>query len=861
MPVRTKSPEANGRVHARPDAQPRPPAKEILAALRVLYRADQVVELRVPGYPRGGATSAGYFIDSGALVAYALDLCGKAAGVYVTLNEIDPALLARYADRVETWCKHTTTDKDVVRRRWLPLDFDPVRPSGISSTDAEHEAALERAGAVADWLAGQGWPEPVRGDSGNGAHLLYRIDLPNDEGAKGLVEGCLGALAARFTDGAVIVDPQTANAARIWKLYGTTACKGDPTEDRPHRTARLLRAPKAVEVVSVEQLEALAAQAPAPAGRAPGNSSGAGPGGARGRLDVPRWLSDRGVKFRPKQDRGTGWTCYLITCPFDPSHDRGEAAVMQGPNGALKFECKHATCADNGWDRCKEAIGAPDGNHYDPPLKGRGAPGWPDAGESYRPLDPYRPFPLGALPEPVRGYVRQSAACLGIDPAFVAAPLLSVLAAAIGNTRRVRLKQRWTEPAVIWSTTVAPSGTLKSPGLDAALCHVRLIQNEAIERWTEARREARTKADAGGEGEPPETSPCPRYVVSDTTVEALAVRLRENPRGLLLARDELNGWLASMDAYKSGRRGGGDVAHYLEMHRAGMLVIDRKSGPEPLVHVPRAALCVTGTTQPETFRRALGREHFENGLLPRFLVAMPPAGKRKWREDEMDPEVEAGFAAVVRRLYDLAFDWRKPGEPFVLDLDPEAKDLFVQFYDRHGEEQADLDGDLAAAWSKLEGYCARMALILEMVRFAADSVPRPPRPREGPPAARVAAALADRLGPQSVSAESVRGAVELVDWFGHEARRVYTLLTDEDGDRELHRLTQWVRARGGSATARELQQSGQKAYRGSAEVAEKALDRLAGAGVGEWETVRPGPAGGRPCRRLRLHATEPQKPS
>jgi hypothetical protein len=93
-------------------------------------------------------------------------------------------------------------------------------------------------------LRDQGWPEPVVGDSGNGYHLLYRIDLPNDRGSLELVKGVLEALAFKFSDEAVEVDTTTCNAARIWKLYGTTARKGDDAGDRPHRRSRLLKVPE-----------------------------------------------------------------------------------------------------------------------------------------------------------------------------------------------------------------------------------------------------------------------------------------------------------------------------------------------------------------------------------------------------------------------------------------------------------------------------------------------------------------------------------------------------------------------------------------------------------------------------------------
>jgi len=175
---------------------------------------------------------------------------GKAPGIYLTLNPVNPDLLARAQNRLIHYAKHTTADTDIEWRHWLPIDFDPLRPAGISSTDAEHQAALDRAVACRDWLATQGWPEPIYADSGNGAHLLYRIDLPNDTASRQLVERCLKALALQFSDAGVEVDLGTGNAAQLGKLYGTLACKGDPTEDRPHRLARILEMPETMEAVS-----------------------------------------------------------------------------------------------------------------------------------------------------------------------------------------------------------------------------------------------------------------------------------------------------------------------------------------------------------------------------------------------------------------------------------------------------------------------------------------------------------------------------------------------------------------------------------------------------------------------------------
>jgi hypothetical protein len=217
---------------------------EIVRTLEVLFDPGAVVELRAF---KGRETVSGYFQDHGDLASEAGKLEDRGYSVYVTLNEVDPALLARASNRVRKVYKEpTTSDSDIVLRRWLPLDFDPVRPSGVSATGAEKKAARRCAVEVREFLRGLGWPEPVVGDSGNGYHLLYRIELPNDRESLELVKGVLEALAFKFSDKTVEVDVTTCNAARIWKLYGTTARKGDDTGSRPHRRSSLLKVPEGV---------------------------------------------------------------------------------------------------------------------------------------------------------------------------------------------------------------------------------------------------------------------------------------------------------------------------------------------------------------------------------------------------------------------------------------------------------------------------------------------------------------------------------------------------------------------------------------------------------------------------------------
>jgi hypothetical protein len=220
--------------------------EEIMRTCHLLIGRDDVHEIRIPKAGRRG-TISGYFNNREALVEAVLPLDGTVEAIYITLNPVNPALLARAANRLRDRAESTTADTDITRRRWLLLDFDPVRPAGISSSNDEHGRAITVACGAWDDLRGAGLGDPVVADSGNGAHLSYPLDLRNDRQATEKVKHILAGVAARCGTDDIAVDLTVFNAARIVKLYGTMACKGDSTPERPHRRSRLLEIPSSLK--------------------------------------------------------------------------------------------------------------------------------------------------------------------------------------------------------------------------------------------------------------------------------------------------------------------------------------------------------------------------------------------------------------------------------------------------------------------------------------------------------------------------------------------------------------------------------------------------------------------------------------
>ncbi|MCX6632901.1 MAG: hypothetical protein NTW28_35330, partial [Candidatus Solibacter sp.] len=325
-------------------------ASEVRRAIGCLFRPGDVVEVRVPKAGRH-RTVSGYYSDQKRLAQDIERLETRLfPGVYWTLNPVNPALLARADNNLKALVETTTSDKDIVRRWWLPVDLDPRRPAGISSSELEHSSALELARSIRAQLTSDGWPAPILADSGNGAHLLYRLDLPNAAESAELVKRVLEALSNRHSTDSVAVDLTTYNASRIFKAYGTTARKGDSTADRPHRPSRILEAPATIDIVPLELLQALASQAPA---KNPARVI-AMPRTTASTFDVEEFLHRNGIRYRAPVPYEGGRKFALEACPWDPSHRSPDSAVFEGADGRLGFKCFHDSCQGRGWREFRE---------------------------------------------------------------------------------------------------------------------------------------------------------------------------------------------------------------------------------------------------------------------------------------------------------------------------------------------------------------------------------------------------------------------------------------------------------------------------------------------------------------------------
>jgi len=321
-------------------------SKVISKTLSLLRNQREIIEVRIPkaGY-NGKQVFAGYFDSPEKCYKIVEKYSGTVPAIYINLNPINPALLARANNRIDEKAGLTAQDNDVLKRTWLYIDIDPVRPAGISSTDKEHNEAITKAHEINQQQIKEGWGAAIVCDSGNGASLLFKIDLPNNEVATNLIKKVLSAFDFLYSDERTQIDTSVFNPARIIKLYGTLTKKGDSTGDRPHRVSKLLSIPDETRTVSLEQLIECAAKLP---DEPEYNNNGS--------FDIQNWMKEHKLTVS-KSKMWNGGTLYVLDeCPFDSNHKSPDACIIHGKSGALGFKCLHNSCRSNDWQALRRLI-------------------------------------------------------------------------------------------------------------------------------------------------------------------------------------------------------------------------------------------------------------------------------------------------------------------------------------------------------------------------------------------------------------------------------------------------------------------------------------------------------------------------
>ncbi len=510
-------------------------------------------------------------------------------------------------------------------------------------------------------------------------------------------------------------------------------------------------------------------------------------------FDLEAWLVENGVPVAGETSDNQGRKWKLSECPRAERHSTADASgayvgQMYGDGGTLYgpiyARCSHAGCGggdedlwhdlrrayEPGWEphktikvnfgtRKRENSKRSDADSSD------GSDGFSKQETFIQPGE----FPVDALPEGCANYVKEAAESLLCPPELVGIPALCALSAVMGHSRALRIKPGWTVSGNLFAAVVDEPGSRKSPAAAFAYKPLHKLQAKLRKDYREGKKdyekEVRQHAvdkklaakDNKAEPEPPAKPIMKRCIVDDITVEALAGRFEENPRGLLSAQDELTGFIRGMDQYKSGGKGNTRQT-YLKIWSNQPIIVDRKGGEEPVV-IPNPYVTLQGSIQPGVLDEiADGRD---DGFLDRWLFAYPESRQGGYSDSYVSNAAELAYERTIKALWNKEpLEESEDGyEPRVIQMSEEAKELFKAEANGLREEMyaPGFPEVMRGAWAKFDLLLARLALILAVTRQAHEE-------RE------------------EVSEEDMRNALALLSYFKDSARKVYGQLFEANPD-------------------------------------------------------------------------------
>lgn len=293
----------------------------------------ELTEIRILD-PETRRTYSGYFTDVETILSEIkrFDKCN----IYFTLNVIDPACYSREQhDKISLKPKSTTSDKEIIARKWCLIDIDVEKPADTNSTDEEKKIAQQTVNNVFKFLRDEGFETPVVCDSANGYHLLYKQAMIASDANTETMKRFLQVLDMYFSTDKVKIDCSTFNASRICKLYGCISRKGSNTRERPQRESKILKVPSVVKATPNEYFEKVAKYFPEPEKKDRSNFYG------KEEFDLDSFLTKYGIKVS-RIVEGTNYTKYILEeCPFNSAHRAPDSCVFKMRDGSYGFHCFH----------------------------------------------------------------------------------------------------------------------------------------------------------------------------------------------------------------------------------------------------------------------------------------------------------------------------------------------------------------------------------------------------------------------------------------------------------------------------------------------------------------------------------------
>ena len=330
-------------------------------------------------------------------------------------------------------------------------------------------------------------------------------------------------------------------------------------------------------------------------------------------------------------------------------------------------------------------------------------------------------FPLEVFPDTIRNIVEAFEEYENFNVDFTAASLLTVFAAAMGNTWSVRFMTGWIDRPIIYMVLVGSPSCGKTPPLQQAVAPLLKIDSEYDRIYCKEmetyRRWERLSAKQREKNSLPEEMAVPIrkcHVVVDSTVEALIGALRDNPRGVLIYKDEIDSLLSNFNRYN-----GSDEGYFLSLFSGTPFKYSRKSNNEH-IFLANPYCSIIGTTQPGRLGEQFGGKRMMNGFSSRFLKVYPEIDEMpSWNDTAMPDGVLEEWERIIRKVVTVTPSTDQEGKATSIELlfSQESKLRIIQWKDAvNNKAYAETDSDaVRALCGKLETYLVRFCLVIQIM--------------------------------------------------------------------------------------------------------------------------------------------------
>jgi hypothetical protein len=371
-------------------------------------------------------------------------------------------------------------------------------------------------------------------------------------------------------------------------------------------------------------------------------------------------------------------------------------------------------------------------------------------------------FPISVFPHSVQHIITEAHKALKYPKCYLSGGMLFAASVAIGNSHKLIVRHGWKESALIYLINVGAPGANKTHPTKFALDPLFQLDAETYKTYKARRKDfeeasSMSRKERQDQGVPDPVRPIwEKYLVSDSTPEGLVKIHEYNKRSIGLYADEALAWISNFNRYSKGSEG----QFWLSNWSQTPVIIDRKGDDSILIQNP--FISVVGSIQPSMLSELARENRGNNGFLDRLLFVYPENVKKEyWTEDELNPQLSQTWASVLRRITSLTYptDINGNHKSNEVTFSLEARALLNEWQRTNTDLCNEQEERSASIYSKMEIYVCRFALILQLLKWGCEEGEK-----------------------DIVSAETVKNAIELTEYFRTTALRVHSTLNESPSE-------------------------------------------------------------------------------